>query len=189
MDRDDSLSPQIPEWLTNDRKTELHLPNTEGSVLLGNAMPPLGDIPLLTDEIVLPLASVNTNTNDVISNTVLSDNALVAVTTLESGWSFSGKAFISGGCTIACQFAGIIEEAFGSSASVVVTENAVVNADISAFSVSIWGNYTGNLDASGGKVELHAGSVIAGHIKYGQLQVNGADLNATLERVPTRHSR
>ena len=54
MDRDDVLSPQIPEWLSNDRKTELNL-NETGSVLLGNAMPPMGNIPLLTDEIVLPI--------------------------------------------------------------------------------------------------------------------------------------
>ncbi len=187
MDRDDSLSPQIPEWLSNDRKTELNLSET-GSVLLGNAMPPLGNIPLLTDEIVLPVLNTNLNQNDIF-NVPDINNSLVTVSSLETGWVFNGKALIAGGCTIACQFQGSIEEVFGSTASVVVTESGVVNADITASSVSIMGSYSGNLDASGGKVELHSGSVIAGHVKYGQLQVNGADLNATLERVSSRHAK
>ena len=186
MDREDSLSPQIPEWLSNDRKTELNLSET-GSVLLGNAMPPLGNIPLLTDEIVLPVLSVNNKQNDIFSTPAINNTGLVTVSSLETGWVFNGKAHIAGGFTIACQFQGAIEEVFGSTASVVVTETGVVNADITASSVSIMGSYSGNLDASGGKVELHSGSVIAGHVKYGQLQVNGADLNATLERVSSRH--
>lgn len=154
-------------------------------------MPPLGNIPLLTDEIVL---SPNANASKVAEHDIFSipdvlNNGLVTVSSLDSGWIFRGKALISGGCTIACQFDGAIEEVFGSSASVIITETGIVNADIIASSVSIMGNYSGNLDASGGKVELHSSSVIAGHVKYGQLQVNGADLNATLERVPSRHNK
>jgi cytoskeletal protein CcmA (bactofilin family) len=47
----------------------------------------------------------------------------------------------------------------------------------------VMGTCNGIIDASGGSVDLHAKSVVSGHIRYGQLQVNGADLNATLERV------
>lgn len=188
MDRDDALSPQIPEWLSNDRKTELNL-NDSGSVLLGNAMPPLGNIPLLTDEIILLPNASKVAEHDIFSTPDVLNNGLVTVSSLDSGWIFRGKAIISGGCTIAGQFDGAIEEVFGSSASVIITETGIVNADIIASSVSIMGNYSGNLDASGGKVELHSGSVIAGHVKYGQLQVNGADLNATLERVSSRHNK
>jgi cytoskeletal protein CcmA (bactofilin family) len=47
----------------------------------------------------------------------------------------------------------------------------------------VMGTCNGTIDASGGSVDLHAKSVVSGHIRYGQLQVNGADLNATLERV------
>ena len=125
MDRDDVLSPQIPEWLSNDRKTELNL-NETGSVLLGNAMPPMGNIPLLTDEIVLPIQPPKNKELGIFASPENINTGLVTVSSIDSGWFFKGTALISGGCTIAGQFDGAIEEVFGSSASVIITETGKI---------------------------------------------------------------
>ena len=47
----------------------------------------------------------------------------------------------------------------------------------------------GTVDASGGSVDLHPNSVVKWHIRYGQLQVNSAELNATLERSTEKKNR
>jgi cytoskeletal protein CcmA (bactofilin family) len=64
-----------------------------------------------------------------------------------------------------------------------VTESGRVKGDISADKISVMGQTDGLLDAGSGQVTLHDVSVVKGHVRYGRIQVNGADLNATLERV------
>jgi hypothetical protein len=39
------------------------------------------------------------------------------------------------------------------------------------------------LDSGQGEVSLHDSASVHGLVRYGRIQVNGADLNATLERV------
>ena len=41
----------------------------------------------------------------------------------------------------------------------------------------------GILDSGEGEVALHDTASVHGLVRYGRIQVNGADLNATLERV------
>lgn len=102
---------------------------------------------------------------------------------VEEGLTFTGNATLQSTCTIAGQLIGHLKERAGESSHIVITESGSVKGDIVASKVSVMGTCTGLIDASGGSVDLHAKSVVNGHIRYGQLQVNGADLNATLERV------
>jgi hypothetical protein len=49
------------------------------------------------------------------------------------------------------------------------------------------GHTEGILDAGQGEVSLHDTADVHGVVRYGRIQVNGANLNATLERaVPPR---
>ena len=102
---------------------------------------------------------------------------------IEEGITFTGNAALQGTCTIAGQFMGNMKEQAGATSQIVITETGSVKGDIFSRKVSVMGTCNGTIDASGGSVDLHAKSVVSGHIRYGQLQVNGADLNATLERV------
>jgi hypothetical protein len=45
------------------------------------------------------------------------------------------------------------------------------------------GHTDGILDSGQGEVALHDTASVHGLVRYGRIQVNGADLNATLERV------
>jgi cytoskeletal protein CcmA (bactofilin family) len=78
---------------------------------------------------------------------------------------------------------GNIRQAEGAHVAVVVTETGRVQGDIVADKISVMGQTDGTLDAGSGQVTLHDASVVKGHVRYGRVQVNGADLNATLERV------
>lgn len=102
---------------------------------------------------------------------------------IEEGITFTGNAELQGTCTIAGQLIGNMKEQAGATSQIVITETGSVKGDIFSHKVSVMGTCNGTIDASGGSVDLHAKSVVSGHIRYGQLQVNGADLNATLERV------
>lgn len=102
---------------------------------------------------------------------------------IEEGITFTGNAALQGTCTIAGQIVGNLKEQDGANSQIVITETGSVKGDIFSHKVSVMGTCSGTIDASGGSVDLHAKSVVNGHIRYGQLQVNGADLNATLERV------
>jgi len=55
--------------------------------------------------------------------------------------------------------------------------------DITAQKISVMGRTEGILDAGQGEVALHDTASVHGRVRYGRIQVNGADLNATLERV------
>jgi cytoskeletal protein CcmA (bactofilin family) len=176
-DKNLSASNAVPAWLNSGvppAKPSVRSSGEPSVAVLGGAMPPLGDIPILTDVVAAA------------QPVLVPSPKGVSVSTFEEGWLFRGKASINGTCTIAGIYEGQILEVEGGEATVVVSPTGVLTGDIRAANVSIMGRYSGTLDASGGRVELHASSVISGHVRYGQLQVNGADLNATLERVANR---
>lgn len=105
---------------------------------------------------------------------------------IEEGLTFTGNITLQHTCTITGVLRGHVREQAEANAQVIVSESGCVDGDITASKVTIMGHCNGTIDASGGSVDLHAKSVVNGHIRYGQLQVNGADLNATLERVAAK---
>jgi cytoskeletal protein CcmA (bactofilin family) len=143
---------------------------------LGQAMPDVLKTPVLTQ----------VESSDGVSETKSAEAAPSKADKLcmiEEGVTFTGNAALQGTCTIAGQLIGNLKEQAGATSQIVITETGSVKGDIFSQKVSVMGTSNGTIDASGGSVELHAKSVVTGHIRYGQLQVNGADLNATLERV------
>jgi cytoskeletal protein CcmA (bactofilin family) len=148
-----------------------------GMTSLGQAMPDVLKTPVLTQVETLEIdeAKADTGTTAAIKTGKLC--------MIEEGITFTGNAALQGTCTIAGQIVGNLKEQVGATSQIVVTETGSVKGDIFSHKVSVMGTCNGTIDASGGSVDLHAKSVVNGHIRYGQLQVNGADLNATLERV------
>ncbi len=151
-----------------------------GMAALGSTMPEANKAPLLTQ--------VETLQDDQVSDsgTVSKADKLCLI---EEGLTFTGNVTLQGPCTIAGDIVGNLREQANASSQIVITETGSVEGDIFSHKVSVMGCYNGTLDASGGSVDLHAKSVVTGHIRYGQLQVNGADLNATLERVAAKTNR
>lgn len=116
---------------------------------------------------------------------VLTDavEGLPARSMVAEGMHFTGNAQLRGPCSIAGLVEGNLSQAAGSEAAVVVTETGHVKGDISAVKISVMGQTEGILDAGHGEVSLHDTARVQGIIRYGRIQVNGADLNATLERA------
>lgn len=148
---------------------------------LGQAMPDVLKTPVLTqvETQAEPLKAADAAPS--ITPTETSKAGKLCM--IEEGITFTGNAALQGTCTIAGQFMGNMKEQAGATSQIVITETGSVKGDIFSRKVSVMGTCNGTIDASGGSVDLHAKSVVSGHIRYGQLQVNGADLNATLERV------
>jgi cytoskeletal protein CcmA (bactofilin family) len=149
-----------------------------GMTSLGQAMPDVLKTPVLTQVETPEVDEAQTDTG----------GAPVAIKAgklcmIEEGITFTGNAALQGTCTIAGQIVGNLKEQTGATSQIVITETGSVKGDIFSHKVSVMGACSGTIDASGGSVDLHAKSVVTGHIRYGQLQVNGADLNATLERA------
>lgn len=137
-------------------------------VPMGQAMPgQLGQVPVLQPALqaVAPL------------------QAMAHHTTLASGLAFTGSARIEGSVTVAGEVQGDLLLQGAADGHVTVTETGTVVGDISAPNISVLGQTVGLLDASGGRVTLHETASVSGRIRYTHLQVNGADLNAQLERV------
>jgi len=105
---------------------------------------------------------------------------------LAQGMSFVGQAQLAGPCSIAGEFEGRLTQAPGAEIAVVVTETGIVKGDVTAQRISVRGWTEGLLDAGTGEVTLHDGAQVQGRVRYGRIQVNGADLNATLERVVSK---
>lgn len=103
---------------------------------------------------------------------------------IAEGLSFTGNAVINGVCTVKGRVEGNLEQAEGSRTAVIVTETGFVKGDILADQISIMGRTEGLLDATGGSVSLHDSANVSGHVRYFRIQVNGSELNATLERSP-----
>ena len=149
---------------------------------LGQAMPDVLKTPVLTQVEATDVASKPAS--DASGDfSVAKPSKTGKLCMIEEGVTFTGNAALQGTCTIAGQLIGNLKEQAGATSQIVITETGSVKGDIFSHKVSVMGASSGTIDASGGSVELHAKSVVTGHIRYGQLQVNGADLNATLERV------
>lgn len=102
---------------------------------------------------------------------------------IAEGVSFVGNAQLTGVCSVGGKVEGNLVQSQGHSITVIVTESGYVKGDIVASNISIMGQTDGLLDATGGSVTLHDASRVSGHVRYNRLQVNGADLNATLEKA------
>lgn len=151
--------------------------NHPGMAALGQTMPDVLKMPVLTQVETLDVAESEADTGTAVA---IKTGKLCMI---EEGITFTGNAALQGTCTIAGQIVGNLKEQSGTTSQIVITETGTVKGDIFSSKVSVMGTCSGTIDASGGSVDLHAKSVVNGHIRYGQLQVNGADLNATLERV------
>lgn len=150
-----------------------------GMTALGQAMPDILKTPVLT-QVEAPEvteAEAEADTGAAVAKTA------GKLCVIEEGITFTGNAALQGTCTIAGQIVGNLKEQAGATSQIVITETGSVKGDIFSHKVSVMGTCSGTIDASGGSVDLHAKSIVSGHIRYGQLQVNGADLNATLERA------
>lgn len=102
---------------------------------------------------------------------------------IAEGVNFVGNAQLSGVCSVGGKVEGNLVQSPGHRITVIVTESGYVKGDIVASNISIMGQTDGLLDATGGSVTLHEASRVSGHVRYNRLQVNGADLNATLEKA------
>ena len=103
--------------------------------------------------------------------------------TIAQGMVFEGNAVLSGPCSVGGEVQGNLVQAPGANIAVVITESGQVQGDVFANKISVMGRTAGTLDASGGSVSLNDTASVSGHVRYSRLQVSGADLNATLERV------
>ena len=99
------------------------------------------------------------------------------------GMHFVGNAWLRSPCSVAGLVEGNLTQADGVVVSVVVTETGHVKGDITAQKISVMGRTEGILDSGQGEGALHDTASVHGLVRYGRIQVNGADLNATLERV------
>jgi cytoskeletal protein CcmA (bactofilin family) len=151
-----------------------------GLTALGQTMPDVLKAPLLTQVETLSASDGGNETTLTTATETLKSGKLCMI---ENGITFTGNVALQGTCTIAGQLIGNLKEQVNATSQIVITETGSVKGDIFSHKVSVMGTCSGTIDASGGSVDLHAKSVVSGHIRYGQLQVNGADLNATLERV------
>lgn len=102
---------------------------------------------------------------------------------LAQGMAFTGSVQLAGSLTVGGEVQGNVRVQDDPQGQVTVSETGSVTGDITAPNIAVSGRTTGLLDAAGGRVTLHETSSVSGRIRYTQLQVNGADLNAQLERV------
>lgn len=160
-----------PTPLDNGYSDEPSNPTTL-EVDVGRAMPPSQGLtmPTLHTE-VQPLAAAGSQDGG-------PPRSMVA-----EGMHFVGNALLRGPCSVAGMVQGNLTQADGVSVSVVVTETGHVKGDITALKISVMGRTEGILDSGQGEVSLHDTASVHGLVRYGRIQVNGADLNATLERV------
>lgn len=158
---------------TGDETPNESLPQSI-EVDVGRAMPP-------TLSQSLPTLGSGTAAVPVVDAT----DANQARSLLAEGLHFIGNAVLRGPCSVAGQVDGNLTQAPGVQVSVVVTETGRVKGDIVAHKISVMGHTDGLLDSGEGEVSLHDSASVHGLVRYGRIQVNGADLNATLERVPS----
>lgn len=140
------------------------------------------DVPVgtaLPSSAALRVPTLNTVVQEVDSQATSSERqSLIA-----EGVNFVGNAQLSGVCSVGGKVEGNLVQSTGHSITVIVTESGYVKGDIVASNISVMGQTDGLLDATGGSVTLHDASRVSGHVRYNRLQVNGADLNATLEKA------
>ena len=169
-----------PSSTTEDDLPQEHLDESSGNdpqaieVDVGKAMPSM-------QAQALPTLGLENTAQPPIDAT---DASLVR-SLLAEGMQFVGNATLKGPCSIAGHIEGNVAQAQGVQVSVVVTETGRVKGDIVAHKISVMGHTDGLLDSGDGEVSLHDSATVHGLVRYGRIQVNGADLNATLERVPS----
>lgn len=173
MDNDDSLAPVDGEG-SSPAAPSPHSPPASPptpdvpQVAMGQAMPETRHLPTLLPTVQAIAAEGRGSAN---------------VSTLGQGLSFIGSARIDGSLTVSGEVQGDIELQGSGSGHVTITQTGTVVGDIRARNISVLGQTVGTLDAGGGRVSLHDTASVSGRIRYTHLQVNGADLNAQLERV------
>jgi cytoskeletal protein CcmA (bactofilin family) len=139
---------------------------------MGRALPPAhGDVPALMQPEPRGAGA---------ANATLGPSTIVA-----QGMHFTGHILLSGPCSVGGEIEGHLMQSEGADVAVVIAPTGVVKGDITARRISVLGQTEGLLDAGAGEVSLHDGARVQGRVRYGRIQVNGADLNATLERVAT----
>ena len=161
--------------MTNDDLNKT-APQSSLEVDVGNAMPYAQGtgLPVLSPQ----LQSATLEAEDAPENSP-------TVSRVAEGIRFVGNAVLRGPCSVAGFVEGNLTQAADAQASVVVTETGRVTGDITAQKISVMGQTQGTLDSGQGEVTLHATARVQGLVRYRRIQVNGADLNATLERVPS----
>ncbi len=143
---------------------------------LGEALPP-------ANSTAVPLLSPVHHADDVPVVPVSAPAGEAPHSMLAEGLHFVGNALLQGPCTVACHVEGNLTAAPGCAVSVVVTETGRLMGDVTAQKISVMGHADGLLDAGQGEVVLYETASVHGLVRYGRIQVNGADLNATLERA------
>jgi cytoskeletal protein CcmA (bactofilin family) len=101
--------------------------------------------------------------------------------------SFKGAAALNDSCLVLGEVAGdlISNPNRVNAVSVSVEVGGIVVGTVCAGDVIIAGQIDGLIDAPGGSVDLKDTANVSGKVRYGKLQVSGAELNAKLERVVT----
>ena len=165
---DESRVPAEGSQDETEETGERPAPEVQVHVPMGQPMPEVDRIPTLLPRMQAVAPAVDT---------------AARVSTLGEGLSFVGSARIEGSLTIAGEVQGDVELQGSGSGHVTITETGTVVGDIRARNISVLGQAVGTLDAAGGRVSLHDTASVSGRIRYTHLQVNGADLNAQLERV------
>lgn len=170
--RNEPLETEPQSLESSMREQSIHAPTPHLEVTVGNAMPPSQavNLPVLHPQVQ---PSIPGDTSD----------GGPARTMLAEGLHFVGHAQLRGPCSIAGTVEGNLSQAPGALVSVVVTATGRVQGDITAQKISVMGHTDGVLDSGPGEVSLHDTASVRGLVRYGRIQVNGADLNATLERV------
>jgi len=161
-----------------DQKDYDDQPATQMEVDVGNAMPP-------SQASNLPLLQPETQSQPMPD----AQEAGAARSLVAEGMRFVGNAELRGPCSIGGHIEGNIKQAPNVQVAVVVTESGRVKGDITAHKISVMGHTDGILDSGQGEVSLHDTASVHGLVRYGRIQVNGADLNATLERATTSSSQ
>lgn len=168
----DENSPYQPDTMADEQPLPVAMDALEVDV--GRAMPP-------SQPAQLPVLAP---TSHVTPLPTLSEATPAGRSMVAEGMSFVGNAMLTGPCSVAGQVDGNLTQAPGANVAVIVTESGRVKGDITAHKISVMGRTEGILDSGQGEVALHDTASVHGLVRYGRIQVNGADLNATLERVP-----
>jgi cytoskeletal protein CcmA (bactofilin family) len=113
------------------------------------------------------------------------ESSVAGNSAIAAGMNFQGNAIVNSGCVVAGNFIGNLSQAEGVQVVVTVTESGSLKGDVKAHQIVVMGRTQGLLDASAGVVVLHESANVQGHVRYAKLQVNGAELNATLEKSTT----
>jgi cytoskeletal protein CcmA (bactofilin family) len=143
-----------------------------GASMYGGQSKELPTLPVTTNPVVMPAIGKNDK-----------------ISMIAEGVNFVGNAQLSGVCSVGGKVEGNLVQSTGQNITVIVTESGYVKGDIVADNISVMGQTDGLLDAGGGSVALHDASRVSGHVRYNRLQVNGADLNATLEKANSKRER